>query len=68
MVIAEAPCVARLPRSNVIPYMVLEEKCVGPEQCAPSCLEQTGCPALDLDESSGKAVIDTVRCAGCGNR
>jgi indolepyruvate ferredoxin oxidoreductase alpha subunit len=66
VVIAEAPCVARLPRRNVIPYRVSEDRCPGPEACSPSCLEQTGCPALDLDEASGRAVIDTDRCAGCG--
>jgi len=66
VVIADAPCVARLPHANVIPYAVVAGRCVGPEACTPSCLEQTGCPALDLDEDSGKACIDTNCCAGCG--
>ncbi|HSH70109.1 MAG TPA: thiamine pyrophosphate-dependent enzyme, partial [Deferrisomatales bacterium] len=66
VVIAEAPCVARLPRSNVIPFTVRPERCVGVESCSSSCLEQIGCPAMDLDEASGKAWIDTDRCAGCG--
>jgi indolepyruvate ferredoxin oxidoreductase alpha subunit len=66
VVIAEAPCVARLPRANVIPYTVRPERCVGTEACNPSCLERIGCPALDLDVDTGKARVDNDRCSGCG--
>ncbi|MHB8765999.1 MAG: thiamine pyrophosphate-dependent enzyme [Deferrisomatales bacterium] len=66
VVIAEAPCVARLPRRSVSPYRVDPGRCVGIDECGTSCLERVGCPALDLDEASGRAVIDTVRCMGCG--
>ncbi len=66
VVIAEAPCVGRLPSRVVVPYRVRPERCIGPAECAPSCLEAVGCPALDLDEASGTAVIDSSRCLGCG--
>ncbi|GAB4261044.1 MAG: indolepyruvate ferredoxin oxidoreductase subunit alpha [Deferrisomatales bacterium] len=66
VVIAEAPCAARLPRRTVIPYRVRPERCVGPGACDPSCLERTGCPALDREPATGKAVIDAARCLGCG--
>ncbi|MDW7710303.1 MAG: thiamine pyrophosphate-dependent enzyme [Deferrisomatales bacterium] len=66
VVIAEAPCVARLPRRNVVPYRVRPERCTGLEGCAPSCLESVGCPAMDLDETTGRVAIDSARCLGCG--
>ncbi len=66
VVIAEAPCTARLPHRTVIPYRVRPERCTGPEACSPSCLQAVGCPALDVDEGTGKAVVDVARCLGCG--
>ncbi len=66
VVIAEAPCVGRLPSRIVVPYRVRGERCPGPEDCQPSCLERVNCPALDLDERTGRAVIAADRCLGCG--
>lgn len=66
VVIAEAPCVARLPRRTIIPYRVRPERCLGLPECSPSCLEAVGCPAMDLDEATGRVAIDAVRCLGCG--
>jgi indolepyruvate ferredoxin oxidoreductase alpha subunit len=66
VVIAEAPCASHLPRRTVVPYRVRPERCQGVKACSPSCLERVGCPALELDEASGLAVIDTARCQGCG--
>jgi indolepyruvate ferredoxin oxidoreductase alpha subunit len=66
VVIAEAPCVARLPHRTIIPYRVRPERCVGLPECAPSCLEAVGCPAMDLDEATDRVAIDAVRCLGCG--
>lgn len=66
VIIAEAPCVARLPRRTVIPYRVHTERCLGLEGCSPSCLEAVGCPAMDLDEPTGRVAIDSARCLGCG--
>lgn len=66
VVIAEAPCTAQRPRRTVVPYRVRPERCKGVRACSPSCLERVGCPALELDEAGGLAVIDAERCQGCG--
>ncbi len=66
VVIAEAPCVGRLVRRTVIPYRVLPDRCPGVGPCAAPCMEAVGCPALDVDENTGKAVVDPARCLGCG--
>ncbi|MEW6489619.1 MAG: thiamine pyrophosphate-dependent enzyme [Thermodesulfobacteriota bacterium] len=66
VVIAEAPCVARLPHRTVIPYRVRPERCAGLPECSPSCIEAVGCPAMDLDEATNRVAIDAVRCLGCG--
>ncbi len=66
VVIAEAPCVGRLVRRTVIPYRVLPDRCPGVGPCPAPCMEEVGCPALDVDEPTGKAVVDPARCLGCG--
>jgi len=66
VVIAEAPCVARLPHRTIIPYRVRPERCRGLAECSPSCLETVGCPALDADDADSRVAIDTARCLGCG--
>ncbi len=66
VVIAEAPCVGRLVRRTVIPYRVLPDRCPGVGPCPAPCMEAVGCPALDVDEPTSKAVVDPARCLGCG--
>ncbi|GAB4254828.1 MULTISPECIES: indolepyruvate ferredoxin oxidoreductase subunit alpha [Deferrisoma] len=66
VVVAEAPCVRRLRGRTVMPHAVRADRCTGVDSCSPSCLEAVNCPALDLDEATGKARIDAARCMGCG--
>jgi len=42
--------------------MQVTEDCTG---CR-TCLDEFECPALSLDESGGRVVIDGGRCVGCG--
>jgi indolepyruvate ferredoxin oxidoreductase alpha subunit len=64
VVIAKHPCLLdRETRASQQAYdLCVTEDCTG---CL-HCLEDFECPALSLDETDGRVVIDGVRCIGCG--
>jgi len=64
VIIAKHPCLLdREARKSQTTYaMCVTEDCTG---CL-HCLEEFECPALSMDESDGRVVIDGVRCVGCG--
>jgi indolepyruvate ferredoxin oxidoreductase alpha subunit len=64
VIIAKHPCLLdREARKSQITYtMCVTEDCTG---CL-HCLEDFECPALSMDDSDGRVVIDGVRCVGCG--
>jgi indolepyruvate ferredoxin oxidoreductase alpha subunit len=49
-------------KSQTVYTMCVSEDCTG---CL-HCLEEFECPALSMDETDGRVVIDGVRCVGCG--
>jgi indolepyruvate ferredoxin oxidoreductase alpha subunit len=66
VIIAEAPCAARLQHKTVVPYRIRPDKCVGINKCQPCCIEAVGCPAMHRDDETDKAVIERELCLGCG--
>lgn len=66
VVIAQAPCVMARPPRNVIPLGVRPERCIGLDNCDPSCLSATACPAIERTNATGSARIDETKCLGCG--
>jgi indolepyruvate ferredoxin oxidoreductase alpha subunit len=54
--------IRRMRPNRPVPYLIDDEKCVG----CKLCLSTFGCPALNFDESKGKALIDDTICMGCG--
>ncbi|MGB8990800.1 MAG: thiamine pyrophosphate-dependent enzyme [Desulfobaccales bacterium] len=64
VVIAKHPCLLdrEARRSQTVYSMCVTEDCTGCRHC----LDDFECPALTLDETDGRVVIDGVRCVGCG--
>jgi len=64
VVIAKHPCLLdREARQGQPVYsMAVTEACTGCRHC----LDDFECPALSLDETDGRVVIDGGRCVGCG--
>jgi indolepyruvate ferredoxin oxidoreductase alpha subunit len=64
VVIAKHPCLLdrEARRSQTVYDMCVTEDCTGCRHC----LDDFECPALTLDETDGRVMIDGVRCVGCG--
>jgi indolepyruvate ferredoxin oxidoreductase alpha subunit len=64
VVIAKHPCLLdkEARKSQPAYSMQVTEDCTG---CR-TCLDEFECPALSLDETGGRVVIDGGRCVGCG--
>jgi indolepyruvate ferredoxin oxidoreductase alpha subunit len=64
VVIAKHPCLLdkEARKSQMTYIMRVTEDCTG---CR-TCLDEFECPALSLDETDGRVVIDGGRCVGCG--
>jgi indolepyruvate ferredoxin oxidoreductase, alpha subunit len=64
VVIAKHPCLLDKEARKSQPAYIMQvtEDCTG---CR-TCLDEFECPALSLDETDGRVVIDGGRCVGCG--
>jgi indolepyruvate ferredoxin oxidoreductase alpha subunit len=64
VVIAKHPCLLdrEARRSQTVYDTCVTEDCTGCRHC----LDDFECPALTLDETDGRVMIDGVRCVGCG--
>jgi indolepyruvate ferredoxin oxidoreductase alpha subunit len=64
VIIARHPCMLdkEARKSQAVYVMAVTEDCTGCRHC----LDEFECPALSLDETDGRMVIDEVRCVGCG--
>jgi indolepyruvate ferredoxin oxidoreductase alpha subunit len=64
VILAQHPCLLDREARKAQPVyeMTVAETCIGCQHC----LEAFECPGLTWDEETSRAVIDPVRCSGCG--